>query len=142
MSQMPVTLIQPLKGTVMYKKVFVGLLLFAILTTTLAACAIRDESAASGPAAHMGNANFTTPSVTITKGSSLALVDDVSVEHIIKNGSWVNGKAVEKTEPGAPTVDLTFNGGDSATIGPFNTAGKFELYCTIHPGMNLTVIVQ
>jgi plastocyanin len=126
----------------MYKKVFVGLLLFAILSTALAACAIRDESGTSGPAAHMGNANFTTPSVTITKGSSLALVDDVSVEHIIVNGSWVNGKQVPKIEPGAPTVNLTFNGGDSATVGPFNTAGQFHLYCTIHPGMNLTIIVQ
>lgn len=126
----------------MYKKVFAGLLLFAVLTIALAACAIRDESAASGPAAHMGNANFTTPSVTIPKGSSLALIDDVSVEHIITNGSWVNGKAVPKTESGAPTVNLTFNGGDSATIGPFNTAGQFHLYCTIHPGMNLTIIVQ
>ena len=28
------------------------------------------------------------------------------------------------------------------TIGPFNTAGTFHLYCTVHQGMNLTVIVQ
>ncbi len=126
----------------MYKKVFAGILLFAILTTALAACAIYDQSGTSGPAAHMGNANFTVTSITITKGSSLTLVDDVSVEHIIQNGSWVSGKQVPKTEPGAPTVNITFNGGDSASVGPFNTSGQFQLYCTIHPGMNLTVIVQ
>jgi plastocyanin len=27
-------------------------------------------------------------------------------------------------------------------IGPFTTAGVFHLYCTIHQGMSLTIVVQ
>ena len=126
----------------MYKKLFVGLLVLAIMTTTLMACAIRDASSSSGPTAHMGNANFTQNTITITKGASLTLVDDVAVQHIIKNGTWANGTQKPAKESGAPTVDVTLNGNDSATVGPFNTSGTFELYCTIHPGMNLTVKVQ
>lgn len=127
----------------MYKKVLAGLLLFGILTTMLAACAIYDESSASaGPTVHMGNANFLQSAITVSKGQSLTVVDDVGVEHILKNGMWQGGTQVLKSEPGAPTVNLTFNGGDTNTIGPFNTAGKFQILCTIHPGMNLTVTVQ
>lgn len=37
-------------------------------------------------------------------------------------------------------IAKTYN--DSAAIGPFNTAGTYHLYCTIHQNMNLTVIVQ
>ncbi len=126
----------------MYKKIFVGLLVCGLLTTILAACAIRDEAGTSGPTAHMSNATFVQTSVTINKGDTLTLVDDVPVEHIIKNGTWKGTTPQSATESGAPTIDLTFNGNDSAPVGPFNTSGTFQLYCTIHPGMNLTVIVK
>lgn len=127
----------------MYKKILVGLVLFGILTTTLAACGIYDESSVpQGPTAHMSGAVFVTPTITISKGQSITLVDDVAVEHIIKNGTWKNGIPDTTKEAGAPTVDATFTGNDSSTIGPFNTSGKFELYCTIHQNMNLTVTVS
>ncbi|HEV2583800.1 MAG TPA: hypothetical protein VGT44_23295 [Ktedonobacteraceae bacterium] len=126
----------------MYKKVFAGLLLFGILTTILAACAIYDEAGTGGPTVHMGNANFVQTTITISKGQSIDVVDDVAVTHILKNGTWNGGTQVLKSEAGAPTVNVTFNGGDSASIGPFNTAGQFQILCTVHPGMNLTVTVQ
>jgi|GEM_PF-3476443 len=91
---------------------------------------------------HLEAANFQQPSITIAKGSTLTVVDDVSVIHILKNGSWVNGSQVPKKEAGAPTVNVTFSGNDTHQIGPFNTAGTFHIYCTIHPGMNLTIIVK
>ena len=95
------------------------------------------------PTVHMNGNNFAQSSITISKGQSLMLVDDASVVHIIANGSWSNGSAQPKQESGAPVVNnLQFNGNDSHTIGPFNTAGTYHLYCSVHPGMNLTVIVQ
>jgi plastocyanin len=126
----------------MYKKLLVGLVVFSLLTAFLAACSIRDESGTGGPSVHMSGASFVQTSITIPKGSSLTLVDDVAVEHIIKNGTWNGSTPQPKTESGAPAVNLTFNGNDSAPMGPFNTAGTFQFYCTIHPGMNLTVTVQ
>ncbi len=96
----------------------------------------------STPTVHLTATNFAVPSITIPKGSMLTLVDDVAVIHIIKKGSWVKGSPVPKQESGAPTVNVTFNGNDTHQIGPFNTAGTFHIYCTIHPGMNLSIIVM
>jgi plastocyanin len=127
----------------MYKKMLLGFLVFSLLTTMLAACAIYDESnAPKGPEAHMAGASFLVSSVNVPKGQTLTLVDDSTAEHIIKNGTWNGNTPQPKSEPGAPSVDVTLNGNDNATVGPFNTAGTFELFCTIHPGMNLTVNVQ
>ena len=127
----------------MYKKILIGFLVFSLLTTMLAACAIYDEaSLPQGPQAHMAGASFLVSSVKVPKGQMLTLVDDSTAQHIIKNGTWNGSTPEPKTEPGAPTVNVTFNGNDSSAIGPFNTAGTFQLYCTIHPGMNLTVNVH
>jgi plastocyanin len=126
----------------MYKKIFAGIFVFTLLTVILVACGIRDVGNSTNPAVHMGGANFNQPSVTIHKGESLDLVDDSTAQHIIKNGTWQGTSPEVKTESGAPTVNVTLNGMDTATIGPFNTSGSFQLLCTIHPGMNLTVNVQ
>ncbi|HEY6542997.1 MAG TPA: hypothetical protein VIZ18_18790 [Ktedonobacteraceae bacterium] len=127
----------------MYKKILVGLVLLGILTTTIAACGIYDVSnVPTGPTVHMGAANFLQPSIKISKGQSIDFIDDVAVEHIIKNGTWNGNTPVTTSEPGAPSVNATFNGNDTNTIGPFNTSGSFKLLCTIHPGMNLTVTVS
>jgi plastocyanin len=126
-----------------WHRLLVGLLLCGQLSMLLAACAIRDVSSIpAGPTVHMGAADFLQPSITIHQGDMLTLVDDSTSTHIIKNGTWVNGVAKPGKESGAPTVDQTFNGNDSASIGPFNTPGTYHLYCTIHPQMNLTVIVK
>jgi plastocyanin len=92
----------------------------------------------------MGETTFLQPSVTISKGSSLNLIDDVAVLHIIGNGSWVNNTIKPAREPGAPVVNnLQFNAaGQTTAVGPFTTAGTFHLYCSVHLNMNLTVIVQ
>jgi len=126
----------------------------ALVSVLLAACARPGSPEANkgggssnggggaGATVHMGATNFLQSSVTISKGSMLTLIDDEQVEHIINNGTWVNGSPKTGKEPGAPTVNETFNGGDSHDVGPFTTAGTFQLYCTIHTGMNLTVTVK
>lgn len=126
----------------MHKKMLIGLVLFGLLTVLLSACGIKDLSAASGPSVHMNGTDFVQTSVTIHKGDMLNLIDDAASTHIIVNGSWINGTAKPAVEAGAPTVNQQYNGNDSAPIGPFNTAGTFHLYCTIHQNMNLTVLVQ
>ncbi len=94
------------------------------------------------PTVHMSAGNFSQPSVTISKGSKLLLVDDVAVPHILANGSWENGVPKPEKEPGAPTVNNVQVNGNSVEVGPFSTAGTYHIYCTVHQGMNLTVIVQ
>jgi len=53
-----------------------------------------------------------------------------------------NGSQNTSAEPGAPAVNnITVNSG-SLTPGPFNTAGIYHIYCTIHKDMNLAILVQ
>ena len=130
------------------------LAILALVSILLAACARPGSPEANkgggsssgggggGATVHMGATNFLQSTVTLTKGSMLTLIDDQQVEHIINNGTWVNGSPKPVKESGAPTVNATFNGGDSHDVGPFTTAGTFQLYCTIHTGMNLTVTVK
>jgi len=94
------------------------------------------------PAIHLGIGNFAQSTVTISKGSKLLLIDDGQFPHVLSNGTWVNNRPHPATEAGAPHVQILNVNGNSVEIGPFNTAGTFHLYCTIHPGMNLTIVVQ
>jgi plastocyanin len=127
------------------------LVLMALVSVSLASCvwpgmgAAGSDSGSSAngiSAVHMGDTIFVQSTVTIKKGGSINLIDDSATPHIIENGTWDNGNAKPGKEKGAPTVQVQFQGNDTHLIGPFNTSGTFQLYCTIHPNMNLTVTVQ
>jgi plastocyanin len=133
----------------MIKKIVVTLLLCSAALMLFVACggAPNDSTgntstSGSSNEAHMSAQTFVQSSITISKGSSIALVDDVGVPHHIANGTWDNNNVKPMKETNAPSVNVQLNGNDQQTIGPFATAGTYHLYCTIHPGMNLTVIVQ
>lgn len=133
------------------KRFLIAFALLSILTLAVAACS-RDTTTTPPPSSggggggeatvHMGDTNFIQTSITLKKGDSLTLVDDSAVVHIIGNGSWDGSTAKPAKEDGAPTVSQMFNGNDTKSVGPFTTAGTFHLYCSVHPGMNLTVTVQ
>src|SRR5258708_38598831 len=113
-----------------------------LIAIFVALCVVTVLTAASGGGSggsggngdtgvHMGETTFLQPSVPISKGSSLTLINDVPVLHIIGNGSWVNNVTKPAREPDAPVVNnLQFNAaGHSMPVGPFNTPGTFHLYC-------------
>lgn len=119
-----------------------GMLLGAILIAAIAQPGSSSAYTNGVPTVHMSAATFTQPSITIAKGSKLLLVDDVSVVHILANGFWQNGTVTSTNEPDAPKVaNLPLND-NSTEIGPFTTAGIYHIYCTVHVGMNLTIIVH
>lgn len=136
----------------MFKKMVLTLLLCSVATLVIVACGGTGNSTSTPSSAtdksgsrnevHMSAQDFVQSSVTISKGSSIILVDDVAVPHEITNGTWDNGSAKTLKEAGAPVVHVQFNGNDRQVIGPFNAAGTYHLYCTIHQGMSLTVFVQ
>ena len=97
----------------------------------------------AGTTVHMSSSNFVQNCANIPKGSKLTLVDDVQVLHIISNGMWdASGNQVTTKEPGAPIIsNVNINGGQ-ADIGPFNTAGTYHIYCSVHVNMNLVVTVK
>jgi plastocyanin len=128
----------------MNKKLLFGLLSFALLTVLLGACKIIDASTLpKATAVQMGSSNFIQQDVTIKKGESINLVNGPSSNHVISNGQWVNGAADTKKEADAPAVSsVNVAASASLPVGPFVAAGDYHLYCTIHPGMNLTVHVM
>ena len=132
------------EGETMLKKLFAILGLSCIITVMLVACGSGSNASAGPNPVHMNSTNFVQNSITIKKGESMTLINDnLFVPHTIANGTWENGTAKPAREVGAPEIkDVKIGGNSSATIGPFMTAGTFKLYCTVHAGMNLTVIVQ
>jgi plastocyanin len=86
-------------------------------------------------------ANFVQPCVNIAKGTSVTIVPFGVSLQILANGSWVNGAAQPAQEPGAPTISNVQVTNASIEIGPFNVAGMFHLYYTVHVNMNLVVNV-
>lgn len=132
------------------KKAIAAVVVLVVVTVLVVACGGSagggggNAGGGSSTDVHMGQTNFTQSSITISKGSSINLINDTAVTHIIANGTWENNTAQPGAEPGAPTINnLQFTtANQSQTIGPFTTAGTFHLYCIVHPGMNLTVTVQ
>jgi len=94
------------------------------------------------PTLHMSTNKFLLSTVTISKGSKLLLVDDSAETHDLFNGTWQNSTPVVKQEVGAPLVNNVQLKSDSVAIGPFPVAGTYHIFCTVHPGMTLTIIVQ
>ncbi len=124
--------------------IFVALSLFTILTAASCSGTGSGGGTGTGTSVHMGESTFAQASVTLSKGSSLTLIDDVPVIHIISNGSWTDNAPKPAREANAPTVsNVQFNAaGQSMSVGPFTTVGTYHLYCSVHLNMNLTVIVQ
>ena len=124
------------------KKLFMMVILLGLVTILVVACG-GDSTASGSYVVHMSDLNFVQPSITIPKGSTITLTNDSSALHIIANGSWADGTAQPMQESGAPTVNnVQVSGNQSQDVGPFNTSGTYHLYCTVHPGMNLVVVVQ
>ncbi len=122
--------------------VVIGGILIAAIAQPMVITSTATTTTNGVPTVHMGPGSFLQSSVTVTKGSKVLLVDDTSSLHILANGTWQNGTATGEKEAGAPTVDNVQVSGKSIELGPFTTAGTYHIYCTIHQGMNLTVIVQ
>jgi plastocyanin len=119
--------------------IVVGAILIAAIAPPAPAATIMTSEE---PTVHMGAGNFVQSSVTINKGAKLMLVDDGAILHILANGTWQGSTPKPSIEPGAPAINNVQVIGGSVEVGPFNTAGTYRIYCTLHPGMTLTIIVQ
>lgn len=112
-------------------------------TPTSAPTAAQPLSCPTGTTVKTGATTFEQPCITLSKGSTLQIVQDVKSFHEFDYGQWNGSTASPATAPGgAPAVNNLMLQGASVNIGPFATAGTYHLYCIVHPGMNLTVVVQ
>ncbi|GHO81337.1 hypothetical protein KSD_91080 [Ktedonobacter sp. SOSP1-85] len=121
----------------------VGMILLSVLVTIVPQTSIESSSPDGQPVVHMTATTFAQNIVLVPKGKSLLVVNDSSVDHILQNGAWdASGSAHPQGESGAPALHNVNITSESKTIGPFPAAGIYHIYCTLHPGMNLTIVVQ
>jgi plastocyanin len=125
------------------KKLFGMFALLILLTTLVVACGGNGGTSSSNTV-NLAASTFSPATITIKKGQSITLSNQTATTHIISNGTWNGNTPVLKAETGAPTMsNVIFNSAnETKTVGPFNTAGTYHYYCSVHPGMNLTVTVQ
>jgi plastocyanin len=121
-----------------------GLAIGALLVGATAQPAARGSSATGGTVTVRLTSNRFAPDiVALHKGETLAYVDEGSVPHTLSNGVWsADDHPSPVAEAGAPTIRNVDVSDKSVTVGPFTTPGTYHIYCTVHPGMTLTVLVQ
>lgn len=73
---------------------------------------------------------FQPTSVTVTKGATVSFQNNSNVEHNI---------VFDSPPAGVTDIGVISSGTQTRT---FAAAGSFALHCTIHAGMNATVVVQ
>jgi plastocyanin len=121
--------------------VAVGMLLLGAIAQPSTASATTSK--AGTETVHLTGSAFAPNIVALHKGDTLTIVDDVPVPHILTNGTWsADNKPVPGVEPGAPLVNNVKLNNITVTVGPFTTSGTYHIYCTVHPGMSLTILVQ
>ncbi|HKD75680.1 MAG TPA: hypothetical protein VKB76_09305, partial [Ktedonobacterales bacterium] len=118
--------------------ILVGALFVAIIARPSAA-----QTAANGPVTvHTELAAFAPNIVALHKGDTLTISADSAVQHNLLNGTWgADNHPIPGVEPGAPIVHNLAINNNTVKIGPFATPGTYHIYCTIHPGMVLTIVV-
>jgi len=117
-----------------------SLLLLALLVA-LAACGQR---AAAPNEVSMVAADFSATSITIKVGQAVHFTDPAGTggTHTICLGDNGTCDAGAKGPQALQGPGFTINSGDPAKAVTFETPGTYKVTCSIHPAMNLTVIVQ
>jgi plastocyanin len=80
------------------------------------------------------NFAFDPTTLTVPVGTTVTFVNMDPTEHTVTNGK--DGKAADNA-----AFDKKVDSGQSVTV-TFDKAGTFDVTCTIHPSMNMTVTVQ
>jgi len=116
-------------------------MLFACaLSLALVACTSNTSSSAQsagtsgGTVVTLSGLAFSPTSLTVKAGTTVTFQNKDSVDHTVTNG-----------KDGTPDANAAFNkmlpAGQSVDI-TFDKAGTFNVTCTIHSTMNMTVTVQ
>jgi hypothetical protein len=120
-----------------------GMLIVSLIVAANPQASAASANSNGEPVVYLAANHFVQNVVLVPKGSKLLIVDDGSIEHVLQNGMWdTNGTPHSAAEPGAPAIHNVDITGGSREIGPFPIAGVYHIYCTLHQGMNLTIVVQ
>lgn len=119
-----------------------GLVVGAIIVAAIPPANVAPTSSGAEPTVHAEGATFAPDAVRVPQGAKLKIVADSAITHSLDNGKWRNNVPVPEQQPGAPVVHNLMLSGNTVEIGPFTTPGIYDIYCTIHAGIDLMVVVQ
>jgi plastocyanin len=120
---------------------FALLILILLPLLALAACG---QSTTAANEVSMVTADFSTTSITIKAGQAVHFTDPAGTgaPHTICLGTDGTCDTAAKGPQALQSPGFTINPGDGARDVTFETPGTYKLTCSIHPAMNLTVVVQ
>ncbi len=101
---------------------------------TASAATTESGSAAGEMKVSLQNFAFSPTTLTVPVGGTVTFTNNDSTKHTATNGK--DGKKAD-----AALFDLQLEPGASGTF-TFDTAGTYDVTCTIHSQMNMTITVQ
>ncbi len=100
-------------------------------------------TSADGVSVDTGLLAFDPKSVTVTKGQTVTWVGGDNISHILVQGSYeVGADGLRTKESDDKAFNLTLNRKGQRVTHTYSTSGTFTYFCTIHKGMNGTVVVS
>lgn len=111
-------------------------------TTTAPAASPTSEGAPVGANVTLGRSAFSQSAVTLSAGQSLRFVDPATTggTHILCLGTNGQCDASAQGPDSLLALGLSLHPGDTKEIA-FLKAGMYDVTCTIHPSMHLTISV-
>src|SRR5262245_1812521 len=90
----------------------------------------------------MEQVGFDRDQITIQQGQELQFVNDSNFLPVIAPGSTARVDADEGVPSFGPDVVRSIPRGDPFGTGPWTEPGTYHITCTLHPEMNLDVVVE
>lgn len=111
------------------------------LLFALAACG---QSRGASNEVSMVAGDFSTTSITIKTGQAVHFTDSAGIgaQHIVCLGTNGTCDTSARGPQALQSPGFTINAGGPANDVIFATPGTYRVTCSLHPAMNLTVIVQ
>jgi plastocyanin len=116
--------------------------------TACGASGSKDDTATSstskdGVTVSTGLLAFDPKSVTVTKGQTVTWVGGDNITHVLVQGSYdLGADGLRTNEKDDKAFNLKLNRKGQRVSHTYTTAGTFTYFCTIHHGMNGTVVVS
>ena len=93
-----------------------------------------EEAEAEEERVAIGTADFAPATLTISAGTAVAFENEASFDHTVTEGT--GGQAVDD-----PIVDAQVPAGSRVRV-VFDEPGTYDITCTIHPSMQMTITVE
>jgi len=121
-----------------------GLLVPVALLTATGCSSSTKTKAASGPTVSIKLLAFNPTKLTVKVGAKVTWENDEAISHTVTSGTPIGidattGLRASQKPDGRFNAKLNDKG--STFSFTYNTAGTYDYYCSIHPGMNAEVVV-